>query len=125
MLCGPLAAEEVDLRAEREHQVVVDDRRQLRKPHLARVEIDSGHGCLMDRRVLLPMNQVAQRMADGGLLEQTGRELIQERLEGVIVVPVHQHDLDIGALELARGADPGKAAAENEDARPPRAAVFG
>ena len=108
VLSGPLGAEEVDLRAEREHEVVVGDRRQLRELHLARVEIDSRHGCLMDRRVLLPMDQVAQRMTDGGLLDQTGRELIQERLEGVIVVPVHQHDLDVGALELAHGADPGK-----------------
>ena len=43
VLRGPLGAEEVDLRAEREHEVVVGDRRQLRKLHLARVEIDSGH----------------------------------------------------------------------------------
>ena len=46
-----------------------------------------------------------------------GRELVQQRLEGVVVVPVDEHDVDVGVLQLPRGADPGEAAAENEDPR--------
>ena len=55
-------------------------------------------------------------MPDGARLEQTGRELIQQRLEGVVVVPVDEHDLRIGFLELVRGADPGEASAEDDHA---------
>ena len=57
-------------------------------------------------------------MADGGLLEQPCRDLVQERLEGVVVVLVDEHDVDVALVQLLRGADPGEAAAEDEDARP-------
>ena len=53
-------------------------------------------------------------MADGRLLEQVGRDLVEQRLEGVVVVPVDEHDVDIGVLELARRADAGEAAAEDQ-----------
>jgi hypothetical protein len=55
-------------------------------------------------------------MADGRLLEQAGRELVEQRLERVVVVAVDEHHLGVGVLELLRGADAGEAAAENEDA---------
>ena len=57
-------------------------------------------------------------MADGGLLEQARGHLVQERLEGVVVVLVDEHDVDVALVQLLRGADPGEAAAEDEDARP-------
>ena len=57
-------------------------------------------------------------MADRGLLEQARRDLVQERLEGVVVVLVDEHDVDVALLQLLRRADPGEAAAEDEDARP-------
>ena len=56
-------------------------------------------------------------MADRRRLEQVGRDLVQERLEGVEVVLVHEHDVDLGVGERARRADPGEASAEDEHAR--------
>ncbi len=55
-------------------------------------------------------------MPDGGRLEQARRELVEQRLEGVVVVLVDEHDVDVRAPELAGGADPGEAAAEDENA---------
>ena len=112
-----LGAEVVDLRTEPEDQVVVGDRRDLVELHLARREIDRGDGRLVNGRVLLLREQVAQRMAHGRRLQQPGGELVEQRLEGVVVVPVDEHHLGVGVLQLLRRADPGKAAAENEHPR--------
>ena len=49
-------------------------------------------------------------------LEQIGRDLVEQRLEGVVVVLVDEHDVDVGVLQLAGRADAGEAAAEDEDA---------
>ena len=53
------------------------------------------------------------RVPDRRLLEQAGGELVQQRLEGVVVVLVDQHDVDVGLAQLLRGADPGEAAAQD------------
>ncbi len=64
-----------------------------------------------------PLEQVAKGVTDGRRLEQAGRELVQQRLEGVVVVPVDEHDLGVGLPQLLGGADPGEPPAEDEDAR--------
>jgi hypothetical protein len=121
VLGGALGAEEVHLRAERQDQVVVGQRVEPVEADLPRVQVDRGDGGLVDDAVLLPPDQVAQRVPDGAGLEQSGRELVKQRLERVVVVPVHDHDVRVRLRELLRRADPGKAAAEDEHAR----SVFG
>ena len=111
------SAEEVDLRAEREDEVVVGQGRELVELDLARVEVDRGDRRLVDRGVVLVVEEVADRVADGRRLEQARRDLVQERLERVVVVLVDEHDVDVGLVQLVRGTDPGEAAAENEDPR--------
>src|SRR5205814_10499829 len=91
-------------------------RRQLPELDLAPLEVDAGDRVLVDRDVRLLVEEVAQRMADGRRLEQVRRHLVEERLERVVVVPVDDDGVDVGALELARSADPGEAAAENQHA---------
>ena len=113
-----LDAEEVDLRAEPEDEVVVAQRPELVEPHLARLQVDRGHAVLMEPSVVLLVEEVADRMADGGLLEEPRGHLVQERLEGVVVVLVDEHDVDVALVQLLGGADPGEAAPEDEDARP-------
>ena len=58
-----LGAEEVDGRAERDHEVVVGERRHLRELHLALLEVDRAHGGLVDGGVRLLLEEVAQRHA--------------------------------------------------------------
>ena len=55
-------------------------------------------------------------MPDRRRLEQPRRELVEERLEGVVVVLVDEHDVDVGLLQRSRGADAGEPAAEDDDA---------
>ena len=114
MVGRPLDSEEVDLRAEREDEVVVGRRLQLAERHLARVEVDRGDLVLVDAHVVLLVEEVADRMADRRLLEETRRHLVEQRLEGVVVVLVDDHDVGVALLQLLGRADPGEAAAEHE-----------
>ena len=116
VLGGALDAEEVDLRAETEDEVVVAQRLQFGELHLTRVEVDRGHAILVEARVLLVVEEVTDRMADRRLLQQARRDLVQEGLERVVVVLVDEHDVDVALVQLLGGADSGEAAAEDEDA---------
>ena len=51
------------------------------------------------------------------LFEQSGRDLVQQRLERAVVVLVDQDDLGVGVLELPCGADSREPTAEDENAR--------
>ena len=76
-----------------------------------------GHRRLVDGRVFLVLEEVAQRMRDRRRVQEPGGELVEHRLEAVVVVRVHQHDVDVGMLELARSPETGEPAPEDEDAR--------
>ena len=108
-------AEEVDLRPEREHEGVVLHRLELAEGHLALLQVDPRHAVLVDADVVLLVEEIADRMPDGRLLEQAGRDLVEQRLEGVVVVPVHEHDVDVALLQLLRGADPAEPCAQDHD----------
>ena len=71
----------------------------------------------MDAGVLLIVEEVAQRVPDRRPLQQAGGDLVEERLEGVVVVLVHDHDVHVRLLQRARRADAREAAAEDQDAR--------
>jgi hypothetical protein len=111
VLGRPVHAEEVDLRAERENEVVVSLRRELVEADLARLQVDSSHPVLVDADVVLLVEEVADRMADRGLLEQARRDLVKQRLERVVVVPIHEHDVDVALAQLPGGADPAESSA--------------
>jgi hypothetical protein len=55
-------------------------------------------------------------MPDRARVEQPGRELVEERLEGVVVVPVDEHDLSLRVVEFLSSADSGEATTEDENA---------
>ena len=61
------------------------------------------------------MQQLADRVADLGGAELVGGDLVQERLEGVVVVLVDDGKLDGGVAELLRGADASEAGTEDDD----------
>ena len=119
VLGGPLGPEERDLRAEPEHEEVVGQGRHVRESHLACLEVDRGHRRLVDGDVVLVavVDEVAERVTDGARLEEARRELVQERLEGVIVVPIDEDDVGVGLAQLERRAKPAEPSAEDEHAR--------
>ena len=47
-----------------------------------------------------------------------GRDLVEERLEEVVVRAVDERDVDRGAAQGARGDEPAEAAAHDHDVRP-------
>src|SRR5690606_2322731 len=47
-----------------------------------------------------------------------GGHLVQQRLEGVMVVPVDQHDVGWRTRQRAHGPQPGEPTADDDDARP-------
>src|SRR4029077_3201764 len=57
-------------------------------------------------------------MPHRGRLEQVRRDLVEERLEGVEVVLVDEDHVDVGVLQLARGAQTGEPTAEDQYGRP-------
>ena len=117
VLVGALRPEEVHLRPEGEDEEVVGDGRETVEADFLRLEVDPGDRRLVDRGVVLVLDEVAERVPHGRRLEQACRQLVQQRLEGVVVVLVDENDVDVGLLQLVRGTDPGEAAAENEDPR--------
>ena len=117
VLGSALGSEEVDLRTERRHEVVIGERRHLGELHLALVQVDRGDSCLVNSDVRLLLKEVAQGMSYRGGFEQVGGDLVEERLESVVVVLVDQHDVDVDVLQRFGRAYPGKAPAEDQDAR--------
>src|SRR5262249_60218402 len=103
-------------RADAEGEVVVRGRRDAFELPLAGVEIDRRDGRLMDGDVVLAVHEIADRVPDAALVEQSRRELVKQRLERVVVVSVDEHDVCVGVFQLLRGADPGEASAENDHA---------
>jgi hypothetical protein len=71
----------------------------------------------VDPDVVLLVEEIADRMADRRLLEQPRGDLVEQRLEGVVVVLVDEDDVDVALPELLRSPDPTEATSEYEDAR--------
>ena len=74
--------------------------------------------------VRLVVEEITQRMPDRGRLEQRGCDLVEQRLERVVVVLVDHHDVDVRLLQRPGGADAGEAASEDQDARAPTVAFI-
>jgi hypothetical protein len=55
-------------------------------------------------------------MPDRRLLQEAGRDLVEERLERVVVVLVDEDDVDVALLQLLRRAGAAESASEDEDA---------
>src|SRR4051812_16220050 len=85
------------------------------KPHDLR-ELDPG--------VPLPPQDVSDRRRDLALRENPRRDLVEQRLEQVVIDPVDQGDVDRGSPQEARGEQPPKPAANDDDAMPGRGSRF-
>jgi hypothetical protein len=116
LLCA-LDTEEVDPGAQPQDEIVIREGSHLCELHLAPGEIDAGDRGLVDGDVRLFVEQVAQRMAARCGFQQVGGHLVQERLEGVVVVLVDHRDIDLGLLELPGHTHAAEATAKDEHMR--------
>ena len=90
-----------------------------------RGDVDRSHLRLQDRQVAarhLAAQRVADRRAHRRRAQARGRDLVEERLEQVMVGAVDERDLDRRLRERPHRLDAAEAAADDEDARPRRRA---
>ena len=58
---------------------------------------------------------LAQRRAMSRRVQQAARDLVQQRREQVVVLPVDEHDVDGLVAELAGALQPAEAGADDDD----------
>ena len=68
--------------------------------------------------VVLLLDHAAQRRRDQAGRQDPGRHLVEQRLEQVVVGPVDQRDVDVGAGQRADGVQPAEPAADHDHAVP-------
>ena len=103
-------------RARRDDQAVVGDLAaaiQHFDREAASVEIDGDDLAEHDAGVPLVAQHVAQRRRDVSLGEDPRRDLVEQRLEQVVVGPVDERDVDVGPPQPPGGGEPAEAAADD------------
>ncbi len=111
-----LQPEEVRLATGRENENVVMHRTATGLEPLRR-EIDACHVHHAEVEVLLTAQNGARRFRDFLRLEARGRDLIQQRLEEVIIVAIDEHDLNRGTTQCPGGPQAAEARADDDDGR--------
>ncbi len=116
---SPLLMPEVGVRApSRDHQSVVRQRQlpavRGQSAHGPAVQIQLLHLGQHHARVGLPPGNAAQRRRDEAIWQDPGGDLIQQRLEQVVIGPVHDRDVDIGAGQSTRDPDSAEPATDND-----------
>jgi hypothetical protein len=104
-------------RAGGEHQIVVGDFAVL-ELHQPALLVDARHLAQDHALVAGAAQDGADRRGDLRRRQAGGRDLIEQRLEEVVVAPVDDGDVGCGAGQGVRAAQPAKARADDHDVRP-------
>src|SRR5215216_778777 len=78
-------------------------------------KIDGHHFCHVDGDILLSAKYAPERVGDLRWYKPGYGDLIEQRLEQVIVVPVDQCDLNLRVSQLAGGLHPAKTCANDDN----------
>ena len=119
---GPFVVSEVAVRgAGGDDQVVVGESLAVVERDRMRRRIDGDdlglqHGQVAALRLVA--QDVADRRGDRRRREARARDLVEQRLEQVVVGAVDQRDLDLGLRQRAHRLDAAEAAADDDDVRP-------
>src|SRR5437762_10223800 len=103
-------------RAGSENQRVIGDSVAILEQHALFVCVDAVHTGEQRRDLLAVAQEMADRPGDFGGGERGGRDLIQQRLEQMMVAAVDQRDLDGCALQAEGCFQPAKAGADDDHA---------
>ena len=76
-------------------------------------EVDARDLAEHDAHVLLLGEDAPDGVGDLARSEAGNRDLVQERLEQVVVEPIDEEDVDVDAVERLRGLEPAEAASDN------------
>ena len=111
-----VVAEVVRAAARRDDEVVVLEL-AVAQDHQPARGVDRGRLGEPDAEVALLSQNPADRRRDVAGREPGGRDLIEQRLEDVMVVPVDERDVDRRLRERLGGAQAAEPAADDDDAR--------
>jgi hypothetical protein len=84
---------------------------------LAGYRIDARHATEQDRRVALAPQDTADRLRDVGGRQARRRDLVEQRLEQMVVAPIDQGDLHLLVAERHRCAEAAEPGADDHDPR--------
>ncbi|MPM27668.1 hypothetical protein SDC9_74181 [bioreactor metagenome] len=118
VLGHPGQPEEVDRHTEAEDQVLVVERAPVLEPYGPQVRIDRGDGAADEPDARVLAGEVAQRIGHVARIETTGRDLVQQGLEGVVRMPVDKGDTTALAGELPGRLDPCETGTDDDDMWP-------
>jgi hypothetical protein len=114
----PLAVPEVRVRRTGRHDQVVVAELAFVQQRPARRGVDGAHVPEQHPAVALAAQDHADRRRDLRGREARRGDLVEQRLEHVVVLAVHERDVHGRAREPARGLQAGKAAADDDDVFP-------
>ena len=80
--------------------------------------VDTDHLVQQDGDVLLVPKNGANGLGDIGRRQRCRRDLVQKRLEQVVVVTIDDRDVGWRPRQCTRSFEPAKAGADNDDMRP-------
>ncbi len=115
VLSGARGVEEVGLRARGNDDVVAGERLAVRCGDRPGLGVDPRHIELTHRDARVLGEDRADRPGDVGGSELGGGDLVQQRLELLVVVPVDQGHGHVVLGELLRARDAGEAGADDHD----------
>ena len=115
MLGRPGRAVKIDDRAQRQHEIVVGERRHAVDHDLLLGQVDALDRTLVEGPVRVPVQQLADRVADLGRPELVGGDLIQQRLKRVVVVLVDDREPHRRVAQFLRGPDAAETGAQDHD----------
>jgi hypothetical protein len=113
----PLVVAEIGVpRAGGEHQRVVGHLAAVVDQHAATCRVDAAHGGKQRRHLAAITHEMADRPGDLAGCERGGRDLVEQRLEQMMIAAVDQRDLDGSARKPVGRFQPAEAGADDDDA---------
>ena len=107
----------VRLAPRREHELVVIERRAVGETELLLREVDVDDVALPVVHVLGVAEDLAYRRGDLRRVQQAARDLVQQRREEVVVLPVDDRDVDGLTGQLPRALQPAEPGADDDHTR--------
>ena len=111
-------------RAGRDDKVIIGQP-HIRQDDFLRAGVDVGNRAEDGSRIGLTAENAADRAGDIGRRQARRGDLVEERLEKMIVAAIDDGDVRRAAAERPRRAQAAKSGAENDDARPPVRGLVG
>ncbi len=115
---GPIVATEVTVgSAAGDDQVVVTDGRVVVERDRLGLRVDADDLGQQHQKILLLAQDVADRRGDQRRRQPGGRDLVQQRLEQMMVAAIDERDLDRLACKRPRRREAAETAADDDDVR--------